>query len=247
MLMLLDLSGSEDDSDSALKTFDPKTWKLKKITEIYPLIESDSRDKKGIYYGYPWDISSLPTKSVDGETAIRVTFDHNIDEEPFMGSSSHDTTKGPAILFKGKATQGGPRGDYDQLRNQLDFLPLTRVIQAALAGPLLTKSGIKIYPKYDGHGEAWSLSMRTQPHNGPSEKIIADLTVGTRGCSGSFTGVGTIQGNVARLRSKDSDGSDQCEVTLSFQDGGAKVNVHETNCLHRHGRSCEFSGTLTKN
>lgn len=139
MLALIELAGDEDNTDYALWTFDPKTWKRKKVSEIYPLVDSISSDRKGIYDGYPWDIKRLPIKVINGETTIKATFEHRLDEMPFSSDDNDDSTRGPAILFEGVATQGGSNGEYDQMRNDLRFIPLSKIVQIAQHEPRIDK------------------------------------------------------------------------------------------------------------
>ena len=49
MLYLLDLNGDEDTDDYSLEQFDKKTWKLKQLFKIHPLVNSQSKERTGIY------------------------------------------------------------------------------------------------------------------------------------------------------------------------------------------------------
>lgn len=154
--------------------------------------------------------------------------------------------RGPAILFEGVATQGGSNGEFDQIRNKLRFMPLSRIVQIARRDPISTNIGTKIFPEYEGTGEAWSLSLKTRPHEVDNGTIRADIVVGSEGCSGSFTGTGKIDGNVVSLRPIETENDEICSVTLGFSENGRKVNMKEVDCHHAHGRMCEFSGSLKR-
>jgi hypothetical protein len=76
--------------------------------------------------------------------------------------------------------------------------------------------------------------------------IAAEILVGTPGCSGSFTGVGTVEKDRIILRTyKPKDPSEACTVTVEVNKTGKAVTLSESNCSYYHGAACEFSGTLT--
>jgi len=124
MLVLIDLTGDEDSSAYVLRRFDKATWKMDRGLPVIPLIDSRARGRKGIYWGFPWDIRSLPARVRDGKTEIRATFEHGIQDE----GDAAPPARSVAILFDGIATQGDATGPYDRLRSKLDFVPLSNVL-----------------------------------------------------------------------------------------------------------------------
>jgi hypothetical protein len=123
MLYLLDLNGDEDTDDYSLEQFDKRTWKLKELFKIHPLVHSQSRERSGIYWGYPWDIRGLPTKIEDGIVKIEVTFDYQSFDTPYGKADP-----GVVILFDGVASQGPPTGEYNKLRSKLQFMSLKEIL-----------------------------------------------------------------------------------------------------------------------
>ena len=51
MLELFNLVAQEDSDSYTLKEFDPKSWKLKTVGKIAPLIHSQSNAYHGVYWG----------------------------------------------------------------------------------------------------------------------------------------------------------------------------------------------------
>lgn len=132
------------------------------------------------------------------------------------------------------------------MRNDLRFIPLSKIVQIAQHEPVSTNTGTKIFSEYEGRGEAWSLSLNTRPHEAENGSIRADIVVGSEGCSGSFTGTGKIDGNVVSLRPREAGNDEICSVTLAFSENGRKVNMKEVDCHQAHGRMCELSGSLKR-
>lgn len=116
MLYLLDLSGDESTSEFFIYKFDPKTWKRSRLTAINTLIQVDTKKYKGIYWGYPWDITDLPIKTENGSISIPIVFENGFENEP-------DGTKGPAFVFTGTPTQGESRGSYSKLKSKIMLVP----------------------------------------------------------------------------------------------------------------------------
>jgi hypothetical protein len=112
MLVLFDFSGDEDSSNFWIKTFAPKTWKIRKEKEIYPIIDSTSSTHQGLYWGYPWDITAL---KFAGEKTSSLQI---------ISNSAHLTAidwikkpiQGVAVLFDGIPSQGEPKGTLESLR-----------------------------------------------------------------------------------------------------------------------------------
>ena len=77
------------------------------------------------------------------------------------------------------------------------------------------------------------------------DSYTVELVVGTRGCSGSFDGIGPVEGAklVVKTTSKE-DANDKCVVSISRK--GLKLDVDEDDCGYWHGASCEFPGTYSK-
>jgi hypothetical protein len=136
MLYLLDLNGDEDTDDYSLEQFDKRTWKLKELFKIHPLVNSQSRERSGIYWGYPWDIRGLPTKIEDGIIKIEATFDYQSLDTPYEKADP-----GVTILFDGVASQGPPTGGYNKLKSQLQFMSLKEILSRYLA--LSSQSGAR--------------------------------------------------------------------------------------------------------
>jgi len=138
LLKLFFLAGDEDYSDFSLRELDPETWKLKTVMPVLPLLDSDSPERRGIYWAYPWDIRGLPLKTADGKVRILAAFKHRIasgqDETPRPGV--------PAILFTGIATQGEKTGLFDALRPKFSFMSL-REILARRAQALRPRVGLR--------------------------------------------------------------------------------------------------------
>ena len=68
------------------------------------------------------------------------------------------------------------------------------------------------------------------------------LVTGIEGCSGSFDGVGAVQGSKLIAHSTDPDfPDDKCRIEISRTAHG--ITVNETECETWHGPSCGFDGT----
>jgi Bacterial PH domain len=125
MLELFDLSGDEDYSDYKLLKFDPKTWTPSVAFEIQPLIKSLDKSHKGVYWGYPWDITDLSLQRSGENLQIKVTFAENPNS-----NSADEEPRGPKILFEGIPTQGDVVGPYTTLENKFQWKSLRQVTQA---------------------------------------------------------------------------------------------------------------------
>jgi hypothetical protein len=71
------------------------------------------------------------------------------------------------------------------------------------------------------------------------------LVVGTEGCSGSFDGVGAVEGRRLIAHATDPDfPDDKCRIEILRTAHG--ITVNENGCETWHGPSCGFDGTLRK-
>lgn len=120
---LLDLSGDTDSSQYFLKSFDAKTWKLKSIIRLFPVVDSNTAKRKGLYWGYPWDLRSLPVQVSGTAVQVQATFDHKLDQD----LQENDPVKGPALLFKGEASQGSSTGPHEALRPKFKWVDLDQL------------------------------------------------------------------------------------------------------------------------
>jgi hypothetical protein len=123
MLYRLDLNGDEDTDDYSLEQFDKRTWKLQELFKVHPLVNSHSRERSGIYWGYPWDIHGLPTKIDNGIIKIEATLDYHSFDTPYGKADP-----GVVILFDGVATQGPSTGQYNKLKPKLQFMSLKEIL-----------------------------------------------------------------------------------------------------------------------
>ncbi len=117
LLELISLEGDEDSSDYWLYHFDRKTWKMTTRLNIAPVIYSESKDYKGIYWGYPWDITKLVTaKSKQGMRIFCTPSDPNRDQldEEFENALF--------VAFKGIPTQGDAVGGLNYLDGKFRFM-----------------------------------------------------------------------------------------------------------------------------
>lgn len=121
-LLLLDLSGDGDSNHFSAYAFDPKTWKRKKLTTLNTLIQVDSAKYKGIYRGYPWDISDLPISFENNVSSVKIIFDNGL-------GNQNNGSEGPALVFKGHPTQGESTGHYDALKSKIKLVPLKELKQ----------------------------------------------------------------------------------------------------------------------
>jgi hypothetical protein len=124
MLELFDLSGDEDYGDYKLLKFDPKTWTPSVVFEIQPLIKSLDQSYKGIYEGYPWDITDIPLQRSGSNLQIKMTFAEDPNPDPVS-----EKPRGPKILFEGIPTQGDAVGSYSAIEKKFQWRSLRQVIQ----------------------------------------------------------------------------------------------------------------------
>jgi hypothetical protein len=124
MLELFDLSGDEDYDDYKLLKFDPKTWTPSVVFEIQPLIKSLDKSHKGIYWGYPWDITDIPLQRAGSNFQIKVTF-----TEGPNSNSADEEPRGPKILFEGIPTQGDAVGPYTAIEQKFQWKSLRQIMQ----------------------------------------------------------------------------------------------------------------------
>lgn len=115
---LFSLIGDEDYSDYKIIKFDKNTWKFAKQMKIEPIIISKSKDYKGIYWGYPWDISTLiSSNKKDGIFLYCCTSDYQDGPELIKN--------GVFIAFEGNPTQGDAIGNFTFLTNKLKLQRLS--------------------------------------------------------------------------------------------------------------------------
>jgi len=119
MLKLFELSGDSDESDYKLYSFDPKTWKLNLVFKIYPYIYATDKDHKGVYWGYPWDITGITLKNDKGE--IKFLGISGKDKDEATRKSVYENK----ILFNGIPTQGHP---YTKLQEKFKLMSLKEMI-----------------------------------------------------------------------------------------------------------------------
>jgi hypothetical protein len=104
---------------------------------------------------------------------------------------------------------------------------------------------VEVYDEYKGCGGNWNLSMRTMILDESADEFAAQVAMGTPGCSGYITAIGTLSGKRASLRPyRKEDPDDQCVLTLTFDKGGKEVEITEVGCSYWHGAACEFKGKL---
>lgn len=81
--------------------------------------------------------------------------------------------------------------------------------------------------------------------DGDAGLVAAEATVAIEGCTGSFTGTGTLNGNVLELRPyRKEEGTEHCVVTMTFDKTGTTATLIEDRCSYFHGAQCAFEGTL---
>jgi hypothetical protein len=124
MLELFDLSGDEDYDDYKLLKFDPKTWTPSVVFEIQPLIKSLDKSHRGIYWGYPWDITDLPLQRSGSNLQMKVTFAEDPNPDP-----AGEEPRAPKILFEGIPTQGDAVGPYSALEKKFQWKSLRQLMQ----------------------------------------------------------------------------------------------------------------------
>lgn len=118
ILELISLAGDDDSSDYYIYKFDKKTWKMHKRIKIAPVIFSKSKQYRGIYWGYPWDITGLMTSNSDGRTRIFCCISELKEEsEDYSGKILF-------VAFEGMPTQGDPVGAFNYLKKKFKFMQL---------------------------------------------------------------------------------------------------------------------------
>lgn len=125
-------------------------------------------------------------------------------------------------------------------------LPLALISAVLFTLPALAaaQSRPDIAETYQG-GEPSSLQVRTIVLDGDAGLVAAEATVAIEGCSGSFTGTGTLKGNVLELRPYRTEAeTENCVVTLTFDKTGTTATLVEDRCSYFHGAQCAFEGTL---
>jgi hypothetical protein len=125
-----------------------------------------------------------------------------------------------------------------------------RVIYAFLLGTLtgfpLTIAGFTPASAFEGKYASSKGGYRQEAEiTRTATGYSVSLVVGTEGCSGSFEGTGTVQGNKLIAPTSDPDAKDdKCRIEISRTAKGIVVN--ENACEYWHGPSCGFDGTLRK-
>ncbi len=118
MLELISLAGDEDSSDYYIYRFDKKTWKMNKRIKIAPVIFSKSEHYKGIYWGYPWDITGLIISNPTGPARIYCCI------SDLKGEVDEVNHKILFVAFEGIPTQGDPIGSFNYLEKKFKFMNL---------------------------------------------------------------------------------------------------------------------------
>ncbi len=108
-------------------------------------------------------------------------------------------------------------------------------------------SASKVEGDYDSPGDGL-VSLKTILLNEEKKVFAAKVvTASPRGCTGEFSGTGTLQGSVLTLAPTEKDGSaGQCSITLTFDKTGSKAKVQEDKCSDYHGMNCSFDGEVSK-
>ncbi len=122
MLELISLEGDEDSSDYYIYRFDKKTWKMSKRIKIAPVIFSKSKRYKGIYWGYPWDITALITSNSTGPARIFAC----ISDLKDIDEVNHEIL---FVAFEGIPTQGDSAGSFNYLKKKFKFMNLNDLKQ----------------------------------------------------------------------------------------------------------------------
>lgn len=118
------------------------------------------------------------------------------------------------------------------------------VVLLLLAGTASAQSRPDIAGQYEGKSP-WPIDVRTIILDWDNGVVAAEVSVGTAGCSGGFTGTGTLKGTVLELRPyKKEDGAEDCVVTMTFDKSGKAATLAEAQCSYYHGAQCEFSGKV---
>lgn len=118
------------------------------------------------------------------------------------------------------------------------------IVMLLLSGSTLAQSRPDIANTYEGKSP-WSIEVRTIVLDGDEGVVAAQVDVGTAGCSGGFTGTGTLKSNVLELRPyRKEEGTEDCVVTMTFDKAGNTATLAESQCSYFHGAQCEFSGKL---
>ncbi len=127
MLELFEFLGDEDMSDYKLLKLDATSWVPRKILEFDPYLKAAATDSahRGIYWGYPWDITDLPVKKEGSSLLIQALTAPP--EKPAPGDSSSSV----GILFDGVPTQGGKQGDHDEKASRFKWVSLKDLTAAA--------------------------------------------------------------------------------------------------------------------
>lgn len=93
-LELIEISGEEALAEQRISKINPQSWELERQFDFNPLIEGRYKDRSGIFYAYPSDLSDLVL--VQGQ--LRASFFKDLYEGQEMS--------GPFLVFKGVPSQG---------------------------------------------------------------------------------------------------------------------------------------------
>ncbi len=118
MLELISLIGDDDYSDYNIYKFDRKTWKMNKRIKIAPVIFSKAKNYRGIYWGYPWDITKLITSRTSGTIRIFSCI------SDLKNNDEGDVRNILFVAFEGIPTQGDPVGHFNYLEKKFKFMNL---------------------------------------------------------------------------------------------------------------------------
>lgn len=117
LLELVSLVGDEDYSEYYLYHFDHKTWKMNRRLKIAPVIFSESSNYRGIYWGYPWDITKIVVSKSRGATRISCAA-----SDPRRDHLDEEMENALFVAFKGLPTQGDPVGAFNYLDGKFKFM-----------------------------------------------------------------------------------------------------------------------------
>ncbi len=97
--------------------------------------------------------------------------------------------------------------------------------------------------------QPWSTSLRIlvvgESEDLSDRLIAAEVTVGDKRCSGSFSGLGIVTGERIDIRPYKASGPEsQCVVSVELDSTGKKAKLTESDCSYYQGAECNFNGVL---
>jgi len=116
------------------------------------------------------------------------------------------------------------------------------VSHAAAIDPLLQN----LRDEYNA-SRPWNMTLRTIVMGENERAVAAEIIIGAPGCSGAFSGLGTSDGKVLKIRpyKAEPDDGGQCVLSIKLDKSGKIATVSEDSCTYFHGAQCEFSGKLS--